>query len=149
MPYFAYCTLLDEAEMRRFVSTATAGATGTIDGYRVVFGTHGPGLETGGCNLEADPGHVIHGLLYDLSDDEFAQLDTISGVDRGLYQRIAVDVTTSDGQMPAETYVIPQSGGRFAPTTAYTQPIITGARALGLPLDYVAELEAAIAGARE
>lgn len=141
MPYFAYCTLLDESEMQRFVPTAHRGAVGTITGHRVVFERHGPDLETGGCNLSASEGATIYGVLYDLTDDEFAQLDAISGVDRGLYERFAVRVATDTGEVDAETYVIPNPGGAFRPTDAYVRPILAGARDLALPADYVATLD--------
>ena len=147
MPYFAYCTLLDEAEMRRFVPAARIGATGHISGQRVVFERHAVSLETGGCNLSPADGQTVFGVLYDLTDAEFAQLDTISGVDRGLYQRFAVQVATESGMFEAETYVIPRPGGPFRPTATYTRPLLTGARALELPDIYVAKLEALVEAA--
>lgn len=144
MPYFAYCTLLDNAEMQRFVPTARRGATGQINGQRVVFERHGRNVETGGCNLSAAKGQTVYGVLYDLTDDEFTQLDAISGIDRGLYERFAVQVMTNAGEVAAETYVIPNPGGPFQPTTEYVRPILAGARALGLPVDYVATLVALV-----
>ncbi|MDQ3547753.1 MAG: gamma-glutamylcyclotransferase [Chloroflexota bacterium] len=144
MPYFAYCTLLDEAEMQRFVPTTRIGATGRIRDYRVGFERHGIGVETGGCNLSVEAGQTVHGVLYDLTDDEFRQLDTVSGVDRGLYERFAVQVETDTGVVAVETYVVPTPGGPFRPTAAYTQPILAGARALRLPEDYVATLDALV-----
>lgn len=144
MPYFAYCTLLDEGEMQRFVPTARRGAVGTISGQRVVFERHGPGLATGGCNLTPATGQTVYGVLYGLTDEEFAQLDAISGVDRGLYTRFALRVTTGTGTVDAETYVIPNAGGPFRPTADYVRPILAGARDLALPDDYVAALDALI-----
>ena len=144
MLYFAYCTLLDETEMRRFVPAARRGTTGRISGQRVVFERHGPGVETGGCNLSPAEGQTVYGALYDLTDDEFAQLDAISGVDRGLYERFAVRVMTDAGDAAAETYVIPNPGGSFQPTAAYVRPILAGARELGLPESYVTTLDALI-----
>ncbi|HYI15936.1 MAG TPA: gamma-glutamylcyclotransferase [Thermomicrobiales bacterium] len=144
MPYFAYCTLLEEAEMQRFVPTTRRGAIGQISRQRVVFERHGPELETGGCNLSPAEGQTVYGVLYDLTDDEFAQLDGISGIDRGLYERFAVEVMTDAGEVAAETYVIPNPGGPFKPTAAYVRPILAGARDLGLPAVYVAALDALI-----
>lgn len=147
MPYFAYCTLLDEAEMRRFVPTARIGAIGQISGQRVAFERHASSLETGGCNLSPADGQTVFGVLYDMTDDEFSQLDTISGVDRGQYQRLAVRVETNAGIVDAETYVIPNPGGPFQPTPSYSRPILVGARALGLPESYIAKLEALVEAA--
>jgi len=149
MPYFAYCTLLDEGEMQRFVPTARRGAIGTITGHRVVFERHGPELETGGCNLSAAEGSTVYGVLYDLTDEEFAHLDAISGVDKGLYERFAVRVTTVADDIDAETYIIPNPGGDFRPTEAYVRPILAGAHDLHLPADYIASLEELVRDATE
>ena len=113
-----------------------------MTGYRVVFASHGGGSSGGGCNLEAEGDHEILGLIYELSDEEFDQLDRISGVDRGYCQRVGFTVTAENGgEISAFTYVIPASAGLFRPTAAYTRPILAGAYSLKLPSDYIAELE--------
>src|SRR5690349_19145216 len=105
MLYFAYCTLLDEAEMRRFVPDALPRDTGTCVGWRVGFAAYADGR--GGCQLLPEPGHQVHGLLWELTADELTHLDTISGVPDGFYQRVDVDVLTTSGVIRAVTYAIP------------------------------------------
>mgnify|MGYP001285233008 CR=1 FL=1 len=144
--YFAYCTLLDRDEMRRFCPEARATGTGTIDGWRVAFAAHGLGGSGGGCHLVAEPGHIVHGLLYEMDDATLAQLDAISGVGQGMYRQIEVMVATTSGEATdAITYVIPSPTGAFTPSATYVRPILDGARAVGLPAGYVAELEALVA----
>lgn len=145
MLYFAYCTLLDTAEMARFVPRAVAREVGWIEGWRVGFAAYAP--ERGGCQLLPEPGHTVWGLLYELTGDEMAGLDTVSGVDQGFYQRIAVEAHTRDDRtIPAVTYIIPSPIGSFIPSDAYVRPILTGAHALDLPVDYVAEIWAVVRG---
>jgi gamma-glutamylcyclotransferase (GGCT)/AIG2-like uncharacterized protein YtfP len=145
MLYFAYCTLLDRDEMGRFCPGAVPGSTGTISGWRVGFAAYDRANNRGGCQLIAEPGHEIYGILYDMSDAEMTELDRISGVPDGYYERIDVTVTTAGGQqIPAITYIIPSPQGAFTPSAAYTRPIRAGARAVGLPDAYVAELEQTI-----
>ncbi|HLI51582.1 MAG TPA: gamma-glutamylcyclotransferase family protein [Thermomicrobiaceae bacterium] len=140
--YFAYCTLLDVNEMRRFVPEATPTITARLEGYRVRFAGHGSG---GGCDLEVAPGHVIHGLIYELTDEEAVQLDDISGVGKGAYRRLDISVRTDAGEtVTAVTYVIPNPVVPFRPSPEYTRPILAGARYLRLPDGYVAELEALV-----
>jgi hypothetical protein len=146
MFYFAYCTLLDTNEMGRFVPGARPGAVGTIDDWRVGFAAHS--ADGGGCQLFRSPQHRVHGLLYELTDEEMDQLDTISGVPLGLYRRINVDVATADDTVPAITYVIPSPLGDFQPSASYVRPILAGARTLGLPEPYIEELEATVGDAR-
>ncbi len=143
--YFAYCTLLDTAEMKRFCPHAEPTVVARLTGYRVVFDHYGEDQLGGGCNLHEDAGHEIYGLVYDLSDEEFDELDRISGVDRGYYERVPFTVTTVDGgEISAATYVMPNPGAPFRPTTAYTRPILAGAAALDLPSGYQTELAGAV-----
>jgi gamma-glutamylcyclotransferase (GGCT)/AIG2-like uncharacterized protein YtfP len=143
MRYFAYCTLLDRDEMARFCPNAAPGDTGRVSGWRVEFAAYAS--ERGGCHLVSEPGHDIHGIVYELSDEEMTGLDTISGVPQGFYERIDVDVTTEDGRViPAITYIVPNPVGPFRPSETYVRPILHGARAVGLPAGYVAELEATV-----
>ena len=138
--YFAYCTLLDTDEMRRFCPHAEPTVVARLSGYRVAFAHYGSDQPGGGCNLDADAGHQIYGLVYELSDAEYDELDRISGVDRGYYKRVAFTVTSDDGALDVTTYVMPHPGGSFQPTTAYVRPILAGAAALNLPSEYQAAL---------
>lgn len=140
--YFAYCTLLEVSEMRRFVPEATPTVTATLEGYRVRFAGYGSG---GGCDLETEPGHLIHGLIYELTDEQARQLDEISGVGKGAYRRLDVSVNSGQGEaVAAITYVIPNPEVPFHPSVDYTRPILAGARELDLPPTYLAELEATV-----
>ncbi len=144
--YFAYCTLLERDEMQRFCPNARATEIGTVSGWRVGFAAHGLGGSGGGCHLLPETGHIVHGLIYEMDDTTLAQLDDISGVGQGMYQQIAVTVTTASGEaVEAITYVIPSPIGAFQPSAAYVRPILAGARATGLPADYIAELDALVA----
>ena len=139
--YFAYCTLLDTEEMKRFCPHAQPAVVARLTGYRVAFDQYGADQLGGGCNLHQEAGHEIFGLVYDLSDEEFDELDRISGVDRGYYERVPFIVSRGDGgEVLAATYVMPHPGGPFRPTSAYTRPILAGAAALDLPTGYQSEL---------
>ena len=143
--YFAYCTLLDTGEMARFCPDALPGAVGWVEGYRVGFATHAPGVTTGGCTLEPAAGMRLYGLLYDMSDATLVTLDELSGVPSGSYAHVPLQVTTEHGEtVDAITYTIPNSGGPFAPSAAYVRPIRLGARGLGLEADYLALLDDSI-----
>lgn len=147
--YFAYCTLLDRAEMRRFCPNAQPLGVGRITGYRVGFAGYTPDGTRGGCQLLDEPGHDVFGFVYELSDAEAAQLDEISGVGQGFYQRIdvAVEMQADSGVMPAVTYIIPHPAAGFRPSADYVQPILAGACALQLPEAYIAELDETVAAA--
>ena len=140
--YFAYCTLLDLNEMHKYCPGALPIAKGRLDGFRLTFATYMPGSMSGGCQLEAEAGGEILGVLYELTDADAANLDKVSGVDKGYYVQLPVNIETLEGRtVAAITYIIPNPGGPFRPSPAYVRPILAGARAVGLPERYVTALE--------
>lgn len=150
MRYFAYCTLLDRDEMRRFCPTARPAGVGRISGYRVEFAGYAADGARGGCQLVVEDGHEVIGLIYELSAAEADHLDEISGVGQGFYQRIDVMVemqAEGGAALLATTYAIPHPVAGFRPSAEYVRPILAGARALRLPEAYIAELEATVAAA--
>jgi gamma-glutamylcyclotransferase (GGCT)/AIG2-like uncharacterized protein YtfP len=138
--YFGYCTLLETANMQRYCPTAAPVGVGSLSGYKLCFETYGPDDPRGGCNLEEAAGEGILGVLYELSPEELAALDGISGVDRGHYERIDVTVIRAGHEIPAVTYRIPAPGGPFHPPAAYVRPILDGAREWSLPEEYITKL---------
>jgi gamma-glutamylcyclotransferase (GGCT)/AIG2-like uncharacterized protein YtfP len=142
MLYFAYCTLLDLNEMHKYCPAALPIGTGRLDEYRLTFATYTPGSTGGGCQLEAETGGEIFGVLYELTDTDVANLDKVSGVDKGYYLQVPVNIETPEGRVVhAITYIIPHPGGPFRPSPAYVRPILAGAQAVGLPEPYVEGLE--------
>jgi gamma-glutamylcyclotransferase (GGCT)/AIG2-like uncharacterized protein YtfP len=150
MLYFAYCTLLDVEEMHKHCPTAEPAGLARLLGYKLTFATYSRGSPSGGCNLEKAPGEEMPGLLYELSPEAMQTLDSIAGVDQGYYEKIDVVVLGQDGkEILAVTYLIPEPGGPFQPSPAYTRPILAGARALQLPPEYIASLEEVVESAQQ
>lgn len=114
-----------------------------LDGYRLCFNIPvGPG-ERGVGNIEVAPGAHTWGLLHLLSAADFARLDLSEGVPAGFYQRVAVSVL-ADGAEPltAITYQSSLITDGRKPSARYMNLLLEGARAHGLPDDYIAQLEA-------
>ena len=142
MFYFAYCTLLDIEETRKYCPTARPAGVMRLPGYRVGFATYSPNPSEGGCTLEKAPGKDLYGVLYEVAEEEMRTLDRASGVEKNYWTRIAIVLINGrDESVPAETYMIPRPFGPYHPPKSYTRPILTGARAFHLPEDYIAELE--------
>jgi cation transport regulator ChaC len=142
--YFAYGSNMGRAtfvERRGITPRDTRRAY--LDGHRVCFDLPiGPG-ERGVANLMVEPAARTWGVAYLLSTATCAFLDRTEGVDRGLYRRLSIVVVDDGGErFPAFAY---QGEGRDPlrkPSARYLGLLLTGARELGLPDDYVAWLEA-------
>ena len=148
MIYFGYCTLLDTNEMKKYCPTAKPSGVASLFDYRLCFGAYHDNAG-GGCNLEEAAGNEMLGLLYEVTPEELAGLDAISGVDKGYYEQSDVEVVKDGAKIPVVTYVIPKLGGPFQPAATYTRPILVGARALQLPQEYIAQLEEIIQAAQQ
>jgi len=150
MRYFAYCTLLDIDEMHKYCPSADPTEVASLPGYRIAFARYGQGASGGGCNLQEAEEEEVLGLLFSLSPRELQALDSIAGVPKGYYKKIDVSVIAQDGgNLSAITYVVPEPLGPFQPSPAYTRPILTGAKALQLPPEYLKKLEGIIGAAQE
>ncbi len=146
--YFAYGSNMETATLRgrRGIQYHRALA-GRVPGWRVVFDKP-PLLPVGEgfANLVPDPEAEAYGVLYEIAESDLAHLDLTEGVPIGNYRRIEIVVeslTTGDpGPLRAHTLVSDRRDPQLQPSQRYMALIIAGAREHGLPLHYIALLEA-------
>jgi AIG2-like family len=145
--YFAYGTLLDLDEIHKYCPSAKSMGVFRLKGSRLAFKTCGPDQSKGGCTLVNAPDNIMYGILYKMSDADRKNLDKISGLDQGFWAIHKITLLDKDNdEAAAETYVIPNPGGHHMPPESYTRPILSGARQIPLPNDYIAQLESIIKG---
>ena len=145
--YFAYGTLLELAEMHKYCPSAKSLGVFRLKGYRLGFKACGPDPAKGGCTLVSASDNIMHGILYKMSKADRKNLDKISGLDQGLWAIHKITLLDKNNQeITAETYVIPNPSGLHVPPESYTRPILSGARQIPLPIDYIAQLESIIKG---
>ena len=140
--YFAYgsnmcaATFLARRSMRPIEARCAY-----VDGYRLVFDIPvGPG-ERGVANLLATDEARTHGVAYLLTLDDALRLDRTEGVPQ-LYARLPISMTTNGGVVPGFTYRSPICVAGRKPSARYMGLLLDGARTHGLPMEYVAALEA-------
>ena len=141
--YFAYGSNMSLATIARRRLEPRAARAAWLDGYRLCFDIPvGPG-ERGVANLIADAAARTHGVVYLLSLEEGERLDRTEGVPVGLYARVAVEVAHHDGtRIAAFTYCSTISAPGRKPSPRYIGLLLDGARAHGLPAEYIRTLEA-------
>lgn len=142
--YFAYGSNMSRAifvERRRMQPHASRRVY--LDGHRLCFDLPiGPG-ERGVANLVVEPSARTWGVIYRLSAAACDFLDRTEGVDRGFYRRTAIEVVAADGErVPAFAYLGESRDPRRKPSARYLGLLLTGARELALPEEYIAWLEA-------
>jgi len=141
--YFAYGSNLLHQRLRARTPSATVVTTARIEGYLLRFhkiGTDGSGkcdaFQTG------HSGHVVHGVIYTISDEDRRVLDRIEGVGSG-YAIENVQALTNDDTVAAFTYVVQPAfiDPAMRPFHWYKRFVVMGARQNGLPEDYIAAIE--------
>jgi hypothetical protein len=85
---------------------------------------------------------LVRGVLYEVSNEELLQLDTIEGIPEGIYYRLTIYVVDESGKMvKVATYRTTNSKEPFKPTKKYVGLMIKGAKEHGLDPSYIKELE--------
>jgi len=145
--YFAYGTLLEHAEIKKFCPNAESMGIFRLKGYRLGFAACGPDPSAGGCTLVKDSANTMYGILYKMPLIERQILDKASGYDTGLWAKLDITVfDNDDNPVAANTSIIPNPSGPHVPPEAYTRPILAGAKEIPLPLPYIEQLEAIVGG---
>jgi len=107
-----------------------------LDAHRFIIN------ERGVATLVADARRIVYGVLYEVTPDHIAALDRHEGVNGGYYRAatVAVECLATKGVIEARTY-IDHRHHPAPPRPGYLEVVLAGARAAGLPADYVAQLE--------
>jgi len=147
IPYFAYGSNLDGAQMRHRCPDHEVVGPAKLEGYRLTF--HWNSDRWGGAVATVSPAAdaVVWGVLFMLTEQDLRALDEYEEY-RGpthpstLYDRAEVPVRTAVGlEIPALTYVMrPHAEGK--PSRLYLDTITQGAASHGLPREYVERLAA-------
>ena len=134
-PYaFFYGGYMNPEVLEASGTSPTDCEAGYVEGLRLTVGPI--------ANLEETKGARAYGLLARLSHGD---LDTLYGGDPAALQGAVylpepVLVHTGDGRaVPAMTYVCPALSGEV-PDAAYVAKLITAAKKIGLPADYLSQI---------
>lgn len=145
--YFAYGSNLAAAQMDLRCPGHGFRGMARLRGHRLHFPLYSASTWKGAvASLEPCEGADVWGVLYDLTDDHVAALDRHEGLDRTppRYRRAGLTVDQAGIGIAAFTYLgLPDDMlVEPRPSRRYLEAILMGARARGLPSDYVAVLEA-------
>lgn len=146
MLYFAYGFNVNLPFLRKFCPSARVLGRAELPNYRVdctyVSKTYGATAD-----LATSPGDTVWGVLYEIPEDEMLVLDRFQAGDDEAYVRkrfwVLPDTSASSGgkKLLAEVYVVREPGGPFPPSRQYLEAFLEGAKAHGLPSDYLARFE--------
>jgi gamma-glutamylcyclotransferase len=143
--YFAYGANMHDATFRlRRGIDARECRRGRVAGYRLRFNLDGrPKGRSAPANIEPDPTAAVWGVAYRITRRQLLRLDATEGVPRRGrgYRHAAVRVDTDSGPVEAITYIARGRAADGKPSRRYLNLLRDGARAHGLPADYIRFLD--------
>jgi len=142
--YFAYGANMDDRTfcVRRGITPIERGV-GRVKGYRLRFNLEGrPRGRAAPANLYPDPAAEVWGVFYRITRRNLMRLDATEGVPGRGYRHAIVTVETDDGRrLEAVTYIAEGKPDDRKPSLRYITLLREGAKAHGLPADYIRFLE--------
>jgi len=141
-----YCEWLDSDLVKKSLPDANIIGKATLKDHKVAFSSFTEDVSDemmyGGCHLEAAPGKILYGILYEITDDELAKLDKLTRVEQGRYIKKYLTVLDESGKSyDAMAHSIKNPKGKSRPTKDYMDHMIKGAREHSFPPSYIDLLE--------
>lgn len=139
--YFAYGSNLCYRRLRDRVPGVRPEGPGVLEGYELHW--HKRSLDgSGKCSVARCSTAVVHGVLFAMPPEGKARLDQVEGLGHG-YDDIEVAVESGGGTIVARTYVAADDyvDESLRPYSWYRDLAVAGARAYGLPSEYIASLQ--------
>ncbi len=137
--YAAYGPNMDPRRMSERCPHSPFQGTGWLQGWRLTFGGEEYGWDGSLSTIVQDPFEQVFVALYDVTDEDVAELDAWESVAMGLYLKTKVRISTLEGDKVCWTYVLDAYEGGL-PSASYLGVLAEAAEAADAPTDYVAEL---------
>lgn len=146
MLHFAYGSNLSPKFLRQYCPTAVFQMRAELPNYRIVFPFFSQKRQGGISSIVNAPGELVRGVIYDVSQREFEELDVVESVPQGHYMRETFLVLGEDKRWhSADLYRCAKPSGPYAPARSYVELMVEGAEAHQLDANYVKELRWLIA----
>ena len=142
--YFAFGSNLDLGQMYQRCPTARPLDRAVARGYRLAFPLYCPTWQGGVASIEPAGGaKAVQGAVYEISESELTALDAYEDIEAGDYRRETIEAACDNlGRLVVWTYIAnPDPEGPSAPSAAYRDALLRGARDHGLSEDYIAMLQ--------
>jgi gamma-glutamylcyclotransferase (GGCT)/AIG2-like uncharacterized protein YtfP len=132
---------MDPGQMARRCPGAQARGACVLRGYRLIFTWDSARWRGGVGSIVPDANDEVWGVLWDITPRHERRLDRYEVVHRDVYRKEKVSVALGPDKVEALVYVATATEPK-APSDRYRAALVRGARAHGLPTDYLARLEA-------
>lgn len=141
MLYFAYGSNMSERRLARRVSSARKIATCELRGHKLAFHKISKIDGSAKCDIPSSESDTVIGVLFDIADEQIADLDRAEGLGFG-YESISVDLVDPSGfSVRAMSYFATAIDASLKPYNWYKHHVLVGARENNLPESYIEFIE--------
>jgi gamma-glutamylcyclotransferase len=142
LKYFAYGSNMHVNRLRERIGELRVHGPAILPGFRLAW--HKKGADgSGKCDIvhAAEPGHAVHGVIYEIHVNQKPMLDRFEGLGHG-YDEREVDLHLDSGPLRAYAYVAHAAhiDPHVLPYHWYKAFVVEGARQHGLPGHYVEQI---------
>jgi gamma-glutamylcyclotransferase (GGCT)/AIG2-like uncharacterized protein YtfP len=142
MRHFGYGSNLNMGFLRGNCPGAEFVMRAFLPNYEVQFRFWSERRQGGISTIIEKPGGLVHGVIYEIPEDELLDLDVLESVPQGLYRRETFLVLGEDREWhEADLYRVAEPRGSFTPSRSYVEFMLAGAKAHGLAPEYVKKIE--------
>jgi gamma-glutamylcyclotransferase (GGCT)/AIG2-like uncharacterized protein YtfP len=143
MYHFGYGSNLSiEFLQEELIPNAKFVMNGYLPNFEVQFPFWSPEKQAGYSGIMEAPGELVHGALYEVTEQELIKLDNMERVYKDRYKRMTYLVLGQDGEFhAAELYRVIEPKGPFPPERGYVDIMLKGARELKLDPEYIRKIE--------
>ncbi len=142
MLYFAYGSNMHPDQMRKRCPGCSFVAAARLPDHRLVFSRPWGAWDGAGvADIQASPGSVVEGVVWEISEPHRDALDDYEEFPTA-YTRKDIIVETFEGKTMTPFAYFAKPLGSYRPGRRYLQSLIEGARAHGLSPEYIAFLAA-------
>ena len=147
MFHFGYGSNLNQGFLRQYCPSARFVMKAYLPNYEVQFRFWSKRRQGGISTIIEKPGGLVHGVIYEVPEEELKVLDVLESVPQGLYRREAFLVLGEDGVWhEADLYRVARPQGPFTPSRGYVELMLSGAQEHGLDPGYIKKIEALYEG---
>ena len=142
MNYFGYGSNLDQEYLNEHCPSVKYLMKAYLPNYEVQFRFWSKRRNGGISTIIPKLGELVHGILYDVSEDDLLNLDIRESVPEGFYRRETFLLLGEDGFWhKADAYFAVNPMGPYAPSKEYVETMIKGAKCHGIDPEYIKRLE--------
>jgi gamma-glutamylcyclotransferase (GGCT)/AIG2-like uncharacterized protein YtfP len=142
MYYYGYGSNMSTRYLRDYCPGAQFVMKAALPNFHVEFRRYSEGLRGGISTVMEAPGEMVHGVVFEVSDEEIAELDVLENVPEGVYIRETFLVHGEDGGWHgADLYRVVTPEGPFTPSRRYVGYMLEGMREHGIDREYVKKFE--------